>query len=321
MFKTSIKFLQTVLTGFGIVAQGGVNSEKLEAMPVIRQKLARQIQKKQPAKYAGTAKVTSWSKKLNSNGLFSDIVITSSEAKSRSWKTQGDVIKKLQKAFPRLRDIAWALNNKSISQQGLKRKLYKAISNYCALEISRPDMRRFHDSCFAFPRFAAEIYFTLYSDMEKVRNGQLKSPEAIKTEKMLRKVAFQAFTQPKRKDVNNPYSVNQFRNHVWWVGGNFAYRSPFLCAAACNDARMLDTVWQVCNDAISPVSFNTLNTAFWNECFNADGAAWGHGPQSYAFGYGIDGANGIVRNMKEFKGTPWFKNGLSDEKFSKLLPP
>jgi hypothetical protein len=320
MFKMSIKFLQTLLAGFGIIAQGGtVNSEKLEAMPVIRQNLARQIQKKQPKKYAGTAKVTKWSNKLNSNGLFSDIVITRSEAKSRSWKTQGDVIKKLQKVFPRLRDIAWSLNNKSISQQGLKRKLYKSISNYCTLEISRPDMRRFLDSCFTFPRCAAEIYFSLYDDMQKVRNGQLKSPEAVKAEKMLRKVAFQAFTQPKREDVNDPYSVNQFRNHVWWVGGNFAYRSPFLCAAACNDARMLDTVWQVCNDAISPVSFNTLNTAFWNECFNADGAAWGHGPQSYAFGYGIDGANGIIRNMKEFKGTPWFKKGLSDEKFSKLL--
>jgi hypothetical protein len=301
----------SVLTGQKIPRR----TEKISAMPGIRQRLAKAIQTKQPRGFAGKQKVLSFARKLNNNGFFSDIHITTTEAQSKNWDKQGKLGPTLVTAFSQLRDIAWGLHNNLISQPCLKNRLYKAINNYCALEVSRPDVHRFLASCFTLPKLASETYFILYNELQE-KNA---SPELIQAGKMLQKVAFQAFSKPLRKDINRPYSLNQYRNHAWWVGGNFAYRNPFLCAAACNDYKMLETVWKVCNAAISPVSFNTLKTAYWNECFTADGAAWGHGTQSYAFGYGIDGANGIVRTLKEFEGTPWAKDSLAEEKFNKLL--
>ena len=290
-------------------------AEKIKAMPAISQRLADEISRKRPRGFAGKQKVLNFSKKLNNEGFFSDLPITTKEAKSKNWAKQGEIPTKLAKAFSRLRDIAWSLRNNLISQPGLKDNLYKAFDNYCVLELSRPDIRRFHASCFALPTLAAESYFVLYNDLQQ-KNA---SPEIRKAGKMLQKVAFQAFTQPRRKPFNNPYSVNQYRKHVWWVGGNFAYRKPFLCAVACNDYKMLETVWQVCNKAISPVSFNTRKAAFWNEGMCADGAAWGHGQQSYVFGYGIDGMNGIIEILKKFQNTPWMKTGLNNSKFNQLL--
>ena len=291
-------------------------TEKKEAMPIIRQRLSKEISQKQPRGFAGKQKVLNFVQKLNNEGSFSDISVTKEEAKSRNWKTQGRKISpKLTNAFSRLRDIAWASRKKIISVRNLDKKLFKAITKYCSLEISRPDVHRFHASCFGLPKLASEIYFILYNDLQ----APGASTQIINSGKMLQKVAFQAFSKPRRKDINKPYSVEQYRKHAWWVGGNFAYRNPFLCAAACNDYKMLETVWEVCNKAISPVSHNTLKTAYWNECFNADGAAWGHGPQSYPFGYGIDGANGIIRTLEQFKKTPWAKDSLPENKFKQLL--
>ena len=287
---------------------------KKAAMPAIRERLATQVMKKEPRRFAGKQKVLSFVEKLNDHGYFSDIKVSKKEAESTNWTTQGKVASKLERAFSRMRDIAWASRKKMISAPGIIKKLFKAIENYALLETLRPDLRRFHASCFAMPTLSANIYFILYNDISKNT-----SPETAKTEKMLQKIVFQAFTQPLREDVNKPYSVDQYRKNSRWVSGNFTYRRPFLCAAACNDPKMLETVWQVCNKAISPVSFNTLDTAFWSECFTADGAAWGHGNQSYAYGYGIDGALGILRNLKKFQGTPWPKNNLTEAKFRQLL--
>jgi hypothetical protein len=315
MIRTVLLFFLLGIIGKAVCQPILRKEEKIKAMPLIAQKLSDEISRKRPRGFTNKQGILDFSKKLNNQGLFSDLLITEAQAKNKNWTNQGKVGTKLATVFSRLRDMAWGIRNGIISQCGLKDKLCKAVSNYCSLEISRPDVNRFHASCFALPTLASEIYFILYHDLHK-KNA---SSEIVKACKMLQKVAFQAFTQPRRKNLNDPYSVNQYRKHVWWVGGNFAYRNPFLCAAACNDYRMLETAWQVCNAAISTVSFNTLQSAFWNEGMCVDGAAWGHGPQSYAFGYGIDGVNGIIRVLKKFQNTPWMKENLPDNKLKTLI--
>ena len=64
--------------------------------------------------------------------------------------------------------------------------------------------------------------------MEAVEKGKSKDAELIAACDMLKVLGLQAWTQPLRDDETdkNVVSINRFRNHVWWVGGNaLAYRS------------------------------------------------------------------------------------------------
>ena len=292
-----------------------LHQDKIKFVSTVRQYYAKNVPRYKPKYFSSQKELSIISQKLNDDGFFSDITLTKAELGNKNWYKQGAVGKKIRIIFLRLGALTWALNKKKIAKADLEIKLYKAINNYCEAEISRPNVHRFHTSCYLCPTTAATCYFLLYNEINKKE----ASPIVVKLGKNLQKISFHAFTQPIRYDVNKPYSPNQYRNHVWWVGGNFAYRRVVLCAAACNDVKMFDTIWQVCMGAISTVSFNTAKTAFWNEGFTADGAAWGHGKQSYAFGYGIDSANGIMRILNKFKNSPWMGKTLTDEKFNILL--
>ena len=125
---------------------------------------------------------------------------------------------------------------------------------------------------------------------------------------MLKVVGLQAWTQPLRNDAtdNNVVSIERFRNHVWWVGGNaLAYRSLLPVAAMYSSIPMIDLLAEVCRRGISMTSQTTYSDSFWTEGFTADGAGWGHGMQCLVWGYPIDGASNAMNMLKMLQGTPW----------------
>lgn len=85
---------------------------------------------------------------------------------------------------------------------------------------------------------------------------------------MLKVLGLQAYTQPLRHDETdkNVVSIERFRNHVWWVGGNaLAYRSLLPVAAMYGSVPMVDVLAEVCRRGISVTSQLTLHDSFWTE--------------------------------------------------------
>ena len=138
---------------------------------------------------------------------------------------------------------------------------------------------------------------------------------------MLKVLGLQAYTQPLRHDETdkNVVSIERFRNHVWWVGGNaLAYRSLLPVAAMYSSVPMVDALAEVCRRGISVTSQLTLHDSFWTEGFTADGAGWGHGKQCLIWGYPIDGTFNALNMLGMLKGTPWAER-LSRENAQVIL--
>ena len=194
------------------------------------------------------------------------------------------------------------------AEEALSDKVMKAIKHYGMLEISRPnDKPRFHASCFAIPTAAVNIYFAMVDLMDKAEKGEA-GPLVTDACDMLKVVGLQAWTQPLRNDAtdNNVVSIERFRNHVWWVGGNaLAYRSLLPVAAMYSSVPMVDLLAEVCQRSISMTSQVTYEESFWTEGFTADGAGWGHGMQCLVWGYPIDGASNALNMLTMLRGTPW----------------
>lgn len=202
-------------------------------------------------------------------------------------------------------------------------KLFKAINNYSSIEAERGSIGngRFHISCFAIPTAAVNTYFCLFDAMENVENGGETRNDAVEANKSLLQMSYQSWTQPYRNDETdvNPVSVERFRNHVWWVGGNaLGYRSVLPTAAAMRSVAMMDVLAEVAQGAMSFVSQNTYDEAFWTEGFTADGAGWGHGMQCLIWGYPIDGTSAVLELFEYFKGTPW-ANQVAKENAEALI--
>lgn len=200
-------------------------------------------------------------------------------------------------------------------------KLWKAVVHYGNLEISRPnDKPRFHASCFAIPTAAVNIYFACTEDMDRAERGE--GNKYLKNAcDMLKVLGLQAYTQPLRRDETdkNVVSVERFRNHVWWVGGNaLAYRSLLPVAVMYSSVPMLDVLTEVCQRGISMTSQITYDDSFWTEGFTADGAGWGHGMQCLIWGYPIDGTSSALNMLGMLNGTPWAKQ-LSRENADALM--
>ena len=101
-------------------------------------------------------------------------------------------------------------------------------------------------------------------------------------------------------------SINRFRNHVWWVGGNaLAYRSLLPVAVMYKSIPMIDVLGEVAQRGIDYTSQNTYKDAFWTEGCTADGAGWGHGMQCLVWGYPIDGNIYALDVLTALKNTPW----------------
>lgn len=206
-------------------------------------------------------------------------------------------------------------------EQALSSRVMKAILHYGTMEASRSNKApRFHASCFAIPTTAVNIYFALLEDMDRAERGE--GDKLLKEAcDMLKVMGLQAYTQPLRHDETdrNVVSIERFRNHVWWVGGNaLAYRSLLPVAAMYSSIPMVDVVAEVCQKGISRTSQQTNESSFWTEGFTADGAGWGHGMQSLIWGYPIDGTFNALNILGMLKGTPWGKQLTYDNTYSIL---
>jgi hypothetical protein len=251
---------------------------------------------------------------LQSNGQFTDLIATettftaSNSFKSTSTSVQYDVGDYLLTCFGRIWRIAENFRGKTIPAD-IRTKLYNSIIYYGNLETSRPNVGgRFHRSCFAIPSCAVNTYFCSVSRMDSIENGTITDALSIAANAKLKALGMQTWTQPYRNDATdaNVVSVERFRNHVWWVGGNaLAYRSLLPVAAMHRSAAMINVVSQVAIGALSTVSQNTYSTAFWTEGFTTDGAGWGHGKQCLIWGYPIDGASSALDMLATLSSTPW----------------
>lgn len=228
------------------------------------------------------------------------------DPKFDTWAIQVPVLEMLAVSFDRLLRIGLDLRDGKIPEterSAAKEKLYKSILNYAKIEFDRGNKirnGRFHGSCFSMPKAGAWIYLAMIDDME---SG--KYPEVADA---LKKLAFQAWSQPVRGDATdqNVVSVERFRKHVFWVGGNAtAYRPLLETALVNNSPEMVDVLSEVANRSMSVVSQNTYNDAFWVEGFTADGAGWGHGAQCLVWGYPIHGSTGSLDIIARLRGTPW----------------
>lgn len=269
---------------------------------------------------------------LGSDGRFTDLVEGQERIErekmnlAHSTKPQNEVSGLLEKALNRMWRIAQTYRGKSYDEyKGDETliRLFKAINNYSKIESDRGSITsgRFHVSCFAIPTAAVNTYFCLFDAMEHIEKGKEKAELAINANKNLLQMSYQSWTQPYRGDETdkNVVSVERFRKHVWWVGGNgLAYRSLLPTAAAMQSVEMMDVLATVSKGGLSSVSQNTYDEAFWTEGFTADGAGWGHGMQCLIWGYPISGASSALSLVDNFKETPWAKQ-LEDENAQALL--
>ncbi|MEM6644571.1 MAG: polysaccharide lyase family 8 super-sandwich domain-containing protein, partial [Bacteroidota bacterium] len=267
---------------------------------------------------------------LQDDGKFSDLVVEQKAIEleksylSKQKSQQVKVGNFIEVAYNRIWRIAKLYKGKEVDfQDELIIRLCKAINNYSAIEAARGSITngRFHTSCFAIPTAAVNTYFCLFQGMEAVENEQETSDWAIKANQSLLDMSYQSWTQPYRKDEtdDNPVSVDRFRNHVWWVGGNgLGFRSLIPTAAAMKSIEMMDVLATVAKGGLSNVSQSTVDEAFWTEGFTADGAGWGHGMQNLIWGYPISGTSAALNLIEYFKGTPWAES-LEEENAQALI--
>lgn len=207
--------------------------------------------------------------------------------------------------------------------EGLKDLVLSAAEYYCKIEADREDkgVSRFHQSIFRFPVVSLNLFFMLYPDMERGEAKPDKYPKEAAARREILRVAYQTFSLPMRNDETdkNPVSVERFRKHVWWTGGNaLTYRPVLYTALAFKSVDMMQVVAQVAACSISAVSQTVCEEAFWQEGICADGFGWGHGKQAYNSGYPTDGLQEALHILSYIVGTP-FEGVLEYADFSKLV--
>lgn len=256
---------------------------------------------------------------LTEKGTFSDMDSTEAEFKrlgiyKKGFRTTADdkVGIFIGDALNRICCIADAYRKGKLSEEeAFSPKVLKAVTHYGMLEIRRSNTSpRFHASCFAIPTAAENIYFAWLDKMDEAESKADADTLLVAACDMLKVLGLQAYTQPLRHDETdkNVVSIERFRNHVWWVGGNaLAYRPLLPVAAMYSSVPMIELLSEVCRRGISMTSQNTVGSSFWTEGFTADGAGWGHGKQCLIWGYPIDGTFNALNILGMLKGTPWEK--------------
>lgn len=247
---------------------------------------------------------------LTENGEFTDLIPKEKTIAQNKYATkvgmQPFISSVTLKALARIRMIAETYRNKELSASDSNiRTLFKAILHYGKLETERINVSsRWHASCFSIPSVSNQTYFSLFDIMTRVENGQLKDTLFMKGHKILGELSLQCWTVPARMDETdkNVVSVERFRKHVWWIGGNATDYRPLLgVAAQLSSCEMADVVGEVAVRSLSSVSQTTIQDDFWQEGMTADGAGWGHGKQCLVWGYPIDGTKGSLRILKVMK--------------------
>lgn len=261
-------------------------------------------------------------KQLNEEGQFEDLIAYENEILEKKWldkvyfQDQQNMGLFFADAMERLWVIAHHFKKNKV--EDVPEKFWKGVLRYGDLETRRQPNDRFHASCFAIPKAACGVYFALMKQMDMPGDTMKLRTSSCE---MLKKLAFQSWTQPRRNDdtENNIVSVERFRHHVSWVGGNaLAYRPLLETAVMMDSIPMVDVVAAVAKGSLSNVSQSTYQEAFWNEGFTADGAGWGHGMQCLVWGYPIHGASSAQNLLWTLRGTPWAET-LNRENADALL--
>lgn len=253
--------------------------------------------------------VDTYLNQLTEEGQFTDLIAYEKEIHDRNWlsavsfQDQQNMGLYLADAMERL----WVIANsyRRSKTEVIPERFWKAVCRYGDIETRRQPNDRFHASCFAIPKAACGVYFALFGQMDIAGDSQSLRRSACG---MLKKLAMQSWTQPKRNDDTdrNVVSVERFRHQVSWVGGNaLAYRPLLETAALMDSIPMVDVVATVAKGSLSNVSQTTYQEAFWNEGFTADGAGWGHGLQCLVWGYPIHGASSALNLLWTLRDTPW----------------
>ncbi|NOU85983.1 hypothetical protein GC102_09365 [Paenibacillus sp. LMG 31460] len=227
----------------------------------------------------------------------------------------GDSFKDVYDAILRLTSLSepfhWS-REQPMQDENLKSRIFKGIAFYCKMEADREDKKatRFHNSVFALPLAAVNLFVFFLDDMEAIEKGTKDDSLTKEVHKQLSRCALQAWTLPLRGDHtdSHPISPERFRMHVWWVGGNaLTYRPSFYTAVMLQSVEMIDTMIHVVSHIFTPTSHTNSNESYWDEGICADGFGWGHGPQAYNSGYPKDGILSGLNIIKDLKGTPWEK--------------
>lgn len=250
---------------------------------------------------------------LTHTGIFNDLQHVEHEIAEKNYaskESKQPFISSVTKiAFNRLWMLAETYRNKAASTSDPELQLlFRAITHYGLLENNRLNVSsRWHISCFAIPTASTHIYFSLFNLMLHIESGEIKEALFTNGHKTLGDLSLQCWTVPARLDKTdkNRVSVDRFRKHVWWVGGNATgYRPLLQTAAQLLSCKMIDIVGEVAVRSISSVSQTTIQYDFWQEGITADGAGWGHGKQCLVWGYPIHGTLGSLRILDVMKNYP-----------------
>lgn len=250
-------------------------------------------------------------RQLKEEGQFADLAAYEKKIHANNWlssvsfQDQQDMGFYLADVFRRLWVIANHYRQMNTDEDDIPERFWKAVLRYGDMEVRRQPNDRFHASCFAIPKAACGIYFSLAGQMDLPDDTETLRGVACR---MLKTLAMQSWTQPLRDNETDRdvVRVERFRHHVWWVGGNaLAYRPLLETAVLMDSIPMVDVVAEVAKRSLSNVSQTTYDEAFWNEGFTADGAGWGHGRQCLVWGYPIHGASSAQNLLWTLRDTPW----------------
>jgi hypothetical protein len=289
----------------------------------------RQVYAAKPSRSIKTPvdSISKYKSLLDESGLFTDLSRLEKKIINKQYASQVNkqpIISTLtSKAFNRIWTMAEAYRNKPVDPSDkLLQQIFKSINHYGVLETDRLNVSsRWHASCFSIPTSAVNIYYAFYSFMNKIESGHITDPLYIQGNKILGELAKQSWTVPARNDQTDScvVSVDRFRKHTWWVGGNAtAYRPLLETAALLKSHQMAEVVAEVASKSLAAVSQTTLSDDFWTEGITADGAGWGHGTQCLVWGYPIHGTVGSLKILNLMKNYP-VDSRLKEEQVNTLL--
>lgn len=186
----------------------------------------------------------------------------------------------------------------------MAKRLFHSAQHYFTLELERPRTRwSWCTSAMVAPAAGAELYLCFLDIMDGVENGTVTDPLGVSVNDLCRRLAPRCFSEQPRGDAPDPLSIARFRHSGAWTGGNFGYRPLLDAALVCRNPAMIELVVEVCTKALSVTSWNTRQSAFWQEGMTADGSGWGHGVQGYVWGYPMDGISAVLNQLCRLQGS------------------
>ncbi|MCS3282818.1 hypothetical protein NXV73_09890 [Bacteroides salyersiae] len=229
----------TCLILIGLLCTGDLyatDNGKKETIRRLRQEFARHISGTPVTNYTLAESLSL----IDADGRFTDkrpeeeIIIRNNYAAGTNMAHCIQINNLTRDCFERLQVIANSyrgVKGLDPSDKGVQ-TLLRGIAFYGKMENERNNDApgRFHASCFATPRAAVKTYFALLDLMDRIEAGEVKDSIALAAHQKLFDVGFQSWTQPYRHDETdkNVVSVERFRKHVWWVGGNALDYRPVL---------------------------------------------------------------------------------------------